>query len=322
MAYAYHRDQPGAPTITYSTSQGDAAHFGSLKTILKACLVEGFGDEPPAGWELIAEGDNHLVLRNGSHSGYLGLSYSAGVVTVHLAATFLGMDGDIMQGDGLKSGTGSISSSSKHRFGAALVARADNSSSWFVVADEKTFSISCSTNTAAGPYVPGTTAAGWLNFLFYAGEDSRGFFVAAGGDNTSQTGRTSQRNYFYGGGFTSLTDPASGLLVDTDPLGADTPGLMDILRQDGNPVLAPSVDFVRPYWEGSAVWAGYFRGLLLPGMLSHYLPGVIAGSLGFQGEFNTRTANTTLDLDDQYSYFVPIYYRSPGLIMTDNPEFW
>lgn len=65
MATAYHRDQPGAPALVYSTSGSSVAQFTALKTILKTCLVVGYVNKPPAGWELINEGADYIVLRNG-----------------------------------------------------------------------------------------------------------------------------------------------------------------------------------------------------------------------------------------------------------------
>lgn len=73
MARIYHRDQAGAPELTYSTSAQDG--FNAFKAILKACLVNGYGAVPAAGWELINEGTGFLVLRNGFQSGrHLGSS--------------------------------------------------------------------------------------------------------------------------------------------------------------------------------------------------------------------------------------------------------
>lgn len=93
MATVYHRDDAGAPTFAFSTDRSNIAHFTALKTILKACLVFGYGGRPAAGWELIAEGARYIVLRNGPASGYVCLTSVSEYVTVHLAATFTGMNG-------------------------------------------------------------------------------------------------------------------------------------------------------------------------------------------------------------------------------------
>lgn len=322
MAIAYHRDQTGAPTVSYSSTANAAAHFNSLKAILKGCLVEGYGSEPAAGWELISEGSSYLVLRNGSQTGYLGLSFATGVVTVHVSETYEGVVSNILQGDGQKSGTASANSV-PHRFGAQYVAYASAAATWMVVADERSFSINCATNNNTVPWVPGLNAASQINFLFYAGEDSEGNFIAIGGFNTTATAVMSQQNRFSASGFSALRDPSKGLLVDVSSVSVVTHGLVDTQRISGSQPAAPVVDFARAYWHGGGSWGGFLRGLVMPGLLSVYLPGSIAGALGFSGTYNTRTANTPIDLGDGFNYFVPVYYElSTGLLMTDNPEFW
>lgn len=323
MATVYHRDQAGAPALTYSTTRDAPAHFTSLKTILKSCLVEGYGAYPAAGWELIAEGGSHLVLRNGTQTGYVGLSFSAGVVTVHVSETFTGVTGGILQGDGQKSGT-AAGNSVPHRLGIQWLASASSASTWMLVADERTFSVTCITNVAADPWVPVVGAGAALNFLLYAGEDSAGNFIVIGGSNTTATASPSQSNGFSAAGFTALRDPSTGLLVDVASLAVVTHGLTDTARLESVARTPPGLDLVRPYWHGGGAWGGYLRGLVMPGMLAVYLPGVIADSLGFTGgQFNSRTANTPLSLGDGWQYFVPVYSpRSTALLMTDAPEYW
>lgn len=322
MATVYHRDQVSAPLPSYSSSSGSTSHFTSLKTVLKGCLVSGYGSQPAAGWELIGEGTNYIVLRNGSHTGYLGLSYSSGTVTVHVSETFTGVSSNILQGDGLRTGV-AANNAVPHRFGINYFAYSSDSSTWMVVADERTFCINGVTNNASGPWVPTGGAAGTLNVLFYAGEDSSGNFIAVGGTNMTSATLSNQRNRFSAAGFTSLRDPSTGLLVDVGDLSVHAQGLIDSLRVDAPPVLAAAVDLARVYWHGAGAFAGYLRGIVAPGMLCNYLPAGVASTLGFAGEFNTRTANASLDLGDGFGYFVPVYFpESTMVLMTNNPEFW
>src|SRR5690554_2789612 len=104
MAYFYHREQPGSPELTFNSGTTSVAHWNSFVSVLKGCLIYGFGDQPPAGWELIAEASNYLVMRAGSHSGYVCLSWSSSVVTISVAETFSGVVGGLIEGDGAKSG--------------------------------------------------------------------------------------------------------------------------------------------------------------------------------------------------------------------------
>ena len=154
MAIAYHRDQAGAPALVYNTTSGANAHFTALKTILKACLVTGYGSQAAAGWALIAEGTNYIVLRNGTHSGYVCLSWvTGGAVRVWLAETFTGMSGDVMTGAGLKTGT-AANNATPQAIGASYVAYSDAATAWKLVADSKTFVI----NNLSGPSASSASA--------------------------------------------------------------------------------------------------------------------------------------------------------------------
>src|SRR5262245_33223377 len=134
MATVYRRDDSGAPALTYSTAVPNVAHFTAFKTILKACLVYGYGSKPAAGWELIGEGANNLVLRSGSHSGYVCFTYLNGVVTIYLAETYTGMSGDVMVGGGLKTGTGP-SNTPPHRIPLYHPVYHTDSCTWCLVGD-------------------------------------------------------------------------------------------------------------------------------------------------------------------------------------------
>ena len=52
----YTSEDPGAPKL--------ARAAGSLKTVLKACLVTGYGSKPAAGWEAAFEDGNKIALRS------------------------------------------------------------------------------------------------------------------------------------------------------------------------------------------------------------------------------------------------------------------
>lgn len=186
MANVYHRDDEGGLVLTYSVTAG-LNGWQAFKTILKACLVSGYGSKAPAGWELIGEGTNYLVLRNGSHSGYVCFTqHSTGHATVYLAETYTGMSGDVMTGDGLKTGL-SASNGIPHRFIAANIATYAATTSWYMVADAKSFILQCTSNgtTASAPSISVTGMAHTPGL--YVGEDSAGNFIAMGCENTTST---------------------------------------------------------------------------------------------------------------------------------------
>lgn len=322
MAIAYHRDQAGAPALVYNTTSGANAHFTALKTILKACLVTGYGSQAAAGWALIAEGTNYIVLRNGTHSGYVCLSWvTGGAVRVWLAETFTGMSGDVMTGAGLKTGT-AANNATPQAIGASYVAYSDAATAWKLVADSKTFVI----NNLSGPSASSASAVtGGNGQLLYVGEDTAGGFIAVGGNsNTSANGAFYQLEFEGSLGFTSLKNPATGLLVGLGSLAVMTPGpLMTTIRN--SPVGAfDSADLVRQPWFGGGVLAGRLRGIALTPCLNDARgASEMAQCLGFPAVMSYRDSATPIDLGDGHAYFVRGgHLNCAPFLLTDNPAFW
>lgn len=319
MATVYHRDQTGAPVLTYSSVTSNIAHFVALKNVLKACLVNGYDSQVPAGWTLVNEGSDFIVLRNGTQSGYVCLSWAGSAVTAWLAETYTGMNGNVMTGAGLKTGT-AASNSVPHRLEIGYFAHSSGSTSWVVIADNRSFIFN------GGGYTSelslGSTTIATAMMPFYVGEDSFGNFIAVGGQNAASGTPTGG---FYNGGFTTLRNPVSGLLVDTGSLSVITPGL----SLDGGVTTETSVFVlseapVCPAWWGSgSTLAGKLRGVAQTPALSLAFPSPAARCLGFVGNLTTRNFNTALPLDGPYAYFMACKARqSAAFMITNNPEFW
>ncbi|RMH85228.1 hypothetical protein EA796_06885 [Pseudomonas sp. AOB-7] len=322
MPTVYHRDQPGAPVPTYFTSQNHNAQFQAFKVVVKGCLVSGYTGKPAAGWELIAEGTNYLVLRNGSHTGFVCFTWvTGGVVRIYLAETYTGMSGDVMTGDGLKSGL-SVDNANPHMFPLGFFAFSDALTGWVIIADERTFILaSASTNNAPGSLDNGLANANVRTI--YIGEDSAGTFVACGGDLTGST--SSYVPGFGDCGFTTLKNPQTGLLVGSGSIAVYTPGLPDL---SFNPV-APNVPIAevslsRAPWLLAAFHAGYLRGIALCPQLVFYTYARIVGrAMGLTFDLSCRTLNTPIPLGDAYSYFVRVTnWQQAFFFLTDNPDFW
>lgn len=326
MATVYHRDQAGAPGLAYTNNSNGIQQFTALKTILKACLVTGYGAQPAAGWELINEGVNFIVLRNGSHSGYICLTYASSSVEVYLAETYVGMSGDVMAGDGLISGT-SAGSSPKHKLNITSVVSASVSSSWALIADAKTFILTNASYPNASNYslteADGSSANS--HRTFYAGEDTGGAFIACGGKTTSYSSG-SVESTFNASGFTALKNPLTGLLVAPGGLMVQTPGLRSLADWSYStvPVLLEKVELAHLPWFGDGAHSGYFRGLAMTPTLQEYpMPGYAAKALGASIMLTYRTGNTSIDLGDGYTYFPRLTtYLLPFFLVTNNPEFW
>lgn len=329
MARLYHRDQPGAPALTYAQANNTGPiHFEAFKTILKACLVSGYGAYPAAGWELVYESALALVLRNGTRSGYVCFqrhSTTATVLTVWLAATYTGVDanGKIL-GSGVRSGT-AAGSSLPQRYSVYHLAGYTASATWSLVADAGTFVFSPS-GASGVEVVTANSGSGWDAITpLYCGDDSAGDFICVGGQGTTSTGITSNYHGFGPAGFTALKYPDSGLLVDAAAIalsmpGSRSPGVLAGEHPAG--LVLPEVSLSPLIWVSGAV-VRRLRGLVTDQKIAHMNQGAAGQALGGP-VLTTRTMNTELVLGDGHVYLVARNYGGthPVMLMTANPEFW
>lgn len=317
----YHRDQTGAPT--YSFGYTVDIGFTAFKAILKACLVNGYGAYPAAGWELIAEETNCIVFRNGTHSGYLGFSIQGenSSCRVFLLNSFTGIVSGVPTGAGRKTGT-AAGETTPQRFNLLYMAARDTNHSWSIFADEKTFLLSvCNDNQAAVKDLYTNSLSG----AFYAGEDTSGNFIAMGGANISTS--SANPGIFDSRGMTVLKDPVTGLLVDTGSISVHCPALDWNLAYDGarRIPLLPEISLTRTVWAklGGPV-AGYLRGIAQHPAFPQAYPGYIGDALGVSG-LTCRNANSTsAPLGDSNVYLLPAptSAASCGRFHTNNPAFW
>lgn len=318
MATVYHRDDPGAPVLTAGTTSG--LGFTALKAVLKACLVNGYGTKAAAGWELIYETADRIALRNGSHTGYIGLFHTADRLFLSLSDTYTDFTSNYLSGDGVKTGTAS-GSTIPHRLYSRYLVYDSTNYTWEVIADSKTFVLNWIND---GYY---TTVrelmysdSGGFSLALYVGEDSAGNFIAVGGENT--TNATTNVGYFDYQGFTALRDPNTGLLVGSGAVTISTPGLDNAPPVNSKVTALNKAPISPAMWAAGGIHAGYLRGIALCPVIARLHPSHAARSLGFSGAVTARNANTPINLADGYSYFIsPGYYSSCRLI-TNNPEFW
>jgi hypothetical protein len=328
MATVYHRDQAGAPAV-YSTSAYDVAQFTNFKEVLKACLVFGYGATPAAGWVLIAEGTNHIVLRNGSHSGYVCFTwYTGGVMRVWVADTFDGVDGaGVIIGAGRKTGI-AANNGTAHAISLTYFSYSATTSSWYMVADERTFIFSWVANSSVTPM----TSSVPTNFPFtiYVGEDTQENFIAVGGQLTNTVLNGDATCYFGSGcGLTSLRNPSTGLLVDTGSLsfkiaGIATTANTGIPSDNDTPIsLFSQLTMGRAGWYVSNYYCGQFRGIAVSPELFVLRHGDAASSALSGLGMNTREAARIFDLGDGHNYFLrPGSVFNSMFLVTDNPGYW
>ncbi|NQD80268.1 hypothetical protein HP436_08745 [Pseudomonas sp. CrR14] len=329
MARLYHRDQPGAPALSYASGQG-TGHFEAFKTILKACLVSGYGAVPAAGWELISESANHLILRPGTKSGYVCFTRESTNValTVWLAATYTGVtSGGKILGSGVRSGTDANSGLPQRITVRDLVAT-EASTSWGLVADAGTFVLNLSGATSSTPLDLSANASSQFmaNFVLYCGDDSAGDLICMGGTNTTATAVSGNYANFKSWGFTALKHPHTGLLTDTGAITLTVPGTASAssaadYAEFPKGVVLPEAVFSEILWQSSGV-VRKLRGVVVePRLISAYSP---AASIALGGpEVTSRTICVPIQLDG-HRYMVGRTHGTgnPQVFLTDNPEFW
>lgn len=323
MATAYKKGDAGAPALTYNTAQNTIANFVAFKSILKACLVYGYGSKAGAGWELIAEGTQYLVLRNATHSGYVCFSWLGNyTVTVYLSETYTGVTGNVMTGDGLKTGLAS-GVTLPQKLSLLYLIYSDAFSAWYLVADGKSFIFG-----AAGSNSDASLDTAFASGLkpLYVGEDSQGNFISVGGSG-SQTDSTGSTNYFRASSMSVLKDPATGLLIDSAAFSPVIPVLPEHTSTTWKSALTlmlEEVTLCRMAWgkAGASGIAGYLRGVALPAELASVsLPNAIV-SLGGAGTTFSKL-NVPLDFGDGYTYLPGAAYpAAPTFLVTENPGFW
>jgi hypothetical protein len=325
MATVYHRDDAGAPTYAMgSILSSNTMHFEAVRTILKACLVSGYDSRPAAGWTLVAESTNYLVLRNGALSGYVCLTWVGtgyGYIDVYVAETFTGMSSNYMTGDGLKSGI-AANNAAPQRIALGPYVYNTAVHTWTLIADSRTFVINlCSVQNSTPAEVTGAAgSAGTWSSLLYVGEDSAGNFVSAGGQNTTST---SPVNYFGLSGGTALKDPRTGLLIGAGALPDFVVFSSQVTqaRTEIVPILKTALS--RSIWGFNGGLGGYLRGVALPVDVFAHFPSKGAQSLGLAVVITSRNVNTPIDLGDGFTYFPTAYnYQSAFRLLTNNPEFW
>jgi hypothetical protein len=325
MARIYHRDQPGAPTVPFNASASSSDHFNALKIILKACLVDGYGALPAAGWSLAYESTNTLILRTGSNSGYFCIRNTSGSgaqADVWLAQTFEGVDGNgIIIGAGRRSGL-AINSSVPQKLVLTAAFSFSAATTWAILADAATAIVVLSASVAGSATEIINTSAGnqaYANYHFYIGDDSFGDLVCFGGTNTTGTPFPN----FSSLGCTILKFPDTGLLVDSASAVVDTFSLWGpTFHNSLNGALFPTLELQHVTWHCNGVirkLRGVAQDFRLVGAWASHASQAIGGP-----SLTTRTVSTPIDIGDGHSYLIGLAHSTRAMtnILTTNPVFW
>lgn len=222
MAVHYRWNDDGSPGRTLAGNQIDR-----LKTILKACLVTGYGTKPGAGWSMVHEHASGFSLTNASRTGILNIVVGPLTWYFHVYAleSVTDSSGAILVGENLRSGdyypaSGSDSGNRHGLYVDYLLGANLGTLNWCIVADGESFVLSMQCGR--------TDQYGRLSL--YAGRciSDQGLsgaseFVVLGGGYGTKT--SANQGYPFTSGYTQLRNPMTGLLgnslVRGYPFGLD-----------------------------------------------------------------------------------------------------
>jgi hypothetical protein len=208
----YRWDDPGAPDLNAIMPTSADKNKLLIHTILKACLVDGYGTKSAAGWtmplEEIVSDSCRFVLTNAANTGsllYEGGSFSGGATnmsanTLWACSSVSNMDSPVNAWSfGCKySNRGAATGTVFHKTGVYFAQNCDN---WVVVANENSVVLAIGTSavdfnlgSAAGP---GVSTSGFVVFGAMADLLSpiQGDFYIAGGGSGSYTSVSQNRGF-------------------------------------------------------------------------------------------------------------------------------
>lgn len=343
MPTLYTSEDSGLPV--FSTSMAiNLAKFLNLKLLFKSCLVTGYGSKPGAGWTLIDEADTHLVLRNASGK-YVSL-VCANVYwpvqtnlyqgfRIYLSATYTGMVNGVPQGLGVVSGT-AAGNSAPHYWGSQYL-YSYSTTQWRLIADSRTFVLVClapsnnSVTTYSGIQLDANANAG--PGTLYIGDDLAGNFLAAGGVvQASVPGNFNGNITFNRDPFTTLSNPKTGLLIDTGGVAANLEGMSIAISGVGLTLDenfdVPALELAQVRWVCDRQAQAGLRGVrsdpLLKRLYSYSVKNILAGTSLPAASINLGNILTMAVLPDGHSY-MPLLALNAGrqsAIVTDNPSCW
>lgn len=333
---SYSSLDTGAPAFTSSTSTQEC-----LRTILMACLVNGFGSNPAAGWTVGHDVTDGFSLYNGD--GYANFVYNANTSSIlYLMESITDGTTALASGVNRRSGNwfdGSTNTAKQYLYLATTSASA--SVFWNVVADEKTCYVQLIKYLNSSSYFFSVSFGNYKNSSDLTGP---AVFSAFGGSRTATTtsivGGSSESTNFAG---TLLRNPWTGLVDQgTSPqVGAVAPCSLQSQSTNGSGPRPYSVVpklYLQPlavgafgpsFTDGStyayAEYAGAPRGLLTDPFIAGADVGSIFPLLGFsQGASNniSRVSRYTLPSGKQVMFWTLSWSNSRNILISLDDEDW
>lgn len=205
---AYHWDDPGAPELPSNSNQ---RFIDNLRIILKACLVDGYGDKPGAGWTLGHDLPDGFSLGNGR--GWINVisEGSDTAVAVYIFEEITDFSTPLAAGINMRSGRLSDGYPSTYIIRPRVQGFASTYSNkrWIVVADELTATLVFSGNDTSID-VSSTWGAAFHFGEYITPDESPGFLAMCGNEITSASGNNTP--CWRGTGTSVLRNPFTGLV--------------------------------------------------------------------------------------------------------------
>lgn len=268
----YLSTDPGAPALTPTA--------GSFIALLRACLVDGYGTKPPAGWSMpwsSGSPPTRAAFRQGARSGYLTFD-----LYVDNSTQDVGLAG-YEQVEGQDTGTGRFPAPGT--FGVRSLGR--TTSGWVLLADHRTFyfwTVDLDNSTGFGPI--------WFgDFRSFKDNDQYACLLCAPGDARPHGATWNGFNMHYAMnsiGYGMVAARAYDGVTVSPSIGIHTDAAKCLYVPSGDPALRPGVNPPdAKLWIGhiyvhepDRVLRGVLRGLWAA--LSHR--DSVADGLEFDGE--------------------------------------
>jgi hypothetical protein len=343
MPTLYSSQDAGFPALTYTTTMA-LAKFLQMKTVIKACLVTGYGSKAGAGWALIDEADTYLVLRNGSgkyvtlvcayNYSTSNLTYYAGF-RIYLSATYTGMSGNVPQGLGVVTGI-AAANAAPHWWGVNHFCSFSASTRLLILADANTaIFMFCGTNSSdPNAYLNAnfdSTAGNNTRGIstLYLGDDLQGTFMAAGGSVGASPPSDFRSASLRPDVLTVLTNPQTGANVDTGGITASIAAVRTntsvVVITDTATLSIDELELGKAHWlAGTQVQKG-LRGFAKVSAWSWTYSYAIKRALaGISGSIGVAEMYTPTYLGDGH-FYQPLtgdLTDRCALLITSNPGFW
>lgn len=260
-------DAPALPSVPGQRS------FDNLRIVLKACLVDGYGAKPAAGWTIGHEHADGISFGNGE--GFVNLVHSThtnGVLCYIMEAV---TDGSTAFAGGVNRRSGPWydgSTSTVRQWFNIVFSGTSTNKGWVVVADDKTVTLFVQATSSVDPQ-PGEAAT--IHFgRYYPYIGGNGFVLAAGGggvySNNDITSWYMATNYSWSvlrNPFTGLADQGldpvyRGLFRGPISVTINPKPVSRTLQLTRVPLLTSGLGTSGSTLTNAPAWAGVLRGIM------------------------------------------------------------